>query len=263
HVGPVLADGRKEDQAAVLEERIDQRDVVEVRPASIRIVEEDHVARREVVTELRHRGLDGPRQRHHVGADVLGLRHDLRGGVEEPAREVLRLVDRHRPRGPEHRGAHLAHDRDQALRHHLERDGVDHRSASRTRLPWASCRAPKPGGTTVVVPGSSTSAGPRTIAAAGNRSRAYTGVGTNMPSNATSRSPMGTASGPPTPAPARGSWGFATTPYAESRNETISTGASTASECRAWCARRNARSTSPMEPMSWPNGTDSSKAWPT
>ena len=180
HVRPMLAHGGEEDQPLAREHRIDERHVVQVRAAAVGIVEHDHVARLEVVAEVLHGVLDRPGKRHHVRADVLGLGDHLRRGIEEAAGEVLGLVDRDRAGGAEHGRAHLAHDRDQALGQHLERDGIEGtldadfvhaRLRSSTRLPKASSEVLKSGGTSVLAPASSTMAGPSILVVAPSRAR--------------------------------------------------------------------------------------------
>ena len=125
HVRPVLAHRREEHPDAIVEDRIDQRNVVQVGAAEVRIVGDHDVARRKIGAEPLQRRLHRPGQRDDVRADVLGLRHDLATGIEQPAREVARLVDGHRARGTEHRGAHLAHDGNEALGDDFEGDRID------------------------------------------------------------------------------------------------------------------------------------------
>ena len=124
-VGPVGAHRRKEDQPAIAKDRIDDGHVVEMSAAGIGIVHENDVTRGERGAHLLHRRAHRPRHRHHVRADVLRLGDDLAVRREQPAGEVLGVVDGDRASGAAYRGAHLAHGGDQRLGQDFQRDRIE------------------------------------------------------------------------------------------------------------------------------------------
>jgi hypothetical protein len=139
HVAPVRPHDREDEEIIVCPQWIDHRHVVEVRAAGIGLVVQEDVARVDVVPKLCAHRLHRPADRHDVQRMVLPLGHrdDLRLAIHEDARKVLALVEDRRVRGAHQRHAHLAHDRDEGLAQHLERDGIDHavRSRSKRMLP--------------------------------------------------------------------------------------------------------------------------------
>ena len=103
---------RPSDDLAFDERRGDERDVVEVRAARERIVDDDLVARgeplpsREEFEDRTHRC----RHRAEVHGDVLGLHELLASGVEERRGAVGPLLDVRAERRPAQHGAHLVCD---------------------------------------------------------------------------------------------------------------------------------------------------------
>ena len=141
------ADGEPESR------RRDERDVGQMRPARVRVVQHPDVVRRRVV--VHHCG-DGFGHRAEVDGDVLGLHDHAPRAVKERGRAVPPLLDVRRERGADERCAHLLCDRAQRAPDHLQLDG-DHGLRSRTSVPEASATAVQPTATQQVAPGSSTS----------------------------------------------------------------------------------------------------------
>ena len=118
--------GHVAEQRAVVEDRRDERDVVEVHAALVGIVDEDAVAG---LQALRAVGADGAR--HQVGqrAQVGGLSEGLGDGaqlaIEERAREIAARLDVGRVGGAAERGAHLLGDGEQPVADDLEADRID------------------------------------------------------------------------------------------------------------------------------------------
>jgi len=126
HVHVVRDVGDVAEQRPVVEDRRDERDVVQVHAAEIGIVDEDAVARRQPLGAV---GLDGARhdvgQRAQVGGLGEGLGDGAQAGVEERAGEVAARLDVGGVGGPPQRGAHLLGDGQERVADHLEADGVD------------------------------------------------------------------------------------------------------------------------------------------
>jgi hypothetical protein len=118
--------GHVAEQRAVVEDRRDERDVVEVHAAQVGIVDQDTVAGRQRVGAV---GLDGAR--HDVGqrAQMRRLREGLgdrpQFRIEEGTREVAARLDVGRIGRAPQRGAHLLGDGQQRVADDLEADGID------------------------------------------------------------------------------------------------------------------------------------------
>ena len=113
------------EQLAVVMDRRDQADVVQVDAAREGLVGDDHVAGLEVLGPVVE---DRARHLLHHRAEVDGLREALRDGaelgVEERAREVGARLDVGRVGAAAERQHHLVGRRDERVADHLERDRV-------------------------------------------------------------------------------------------------------------------------------------------
>src|SRR5215469_12607115 len=87
---------------------------------------------------------------------MLGLHHQLAGGVEERGRTVVALLDIGRVGGADQRRPHLVAGGAQSPDQHLQGYRV-HRASI---VPWSSTAVDQLGGTTKVASGSSKTAGP-------------------------------------------------------------------------------------------------------
>jgi hypothetical protein len=114
------------DVPAVSEYGCDDRYVGEVRAVGKRIVDDDDIA---VVETAGRRDclLDRAQHRAEMHRNVLGLRDELRLGVEHGAGGVHALLDIRRERGALQDGAHLIGGRFERIAQHLERDRIDQR----------------------------------------------------------------------------------------------------------------------------------------
>ena len=118
--------GHVAEQRALVEDRRDERDVVQVHAALVGIVDQDAVAGLQALGAV---GADGAR--HQVGqrAQVGGLGEGLGDGaqlaIEEGAREVAARLDVGRVGGAAERGAHLLGDGEQPVADDLEANGID------------------------------------------------------------------------------------------------------------------------------------------
>jgi hypothetical protein len=183
----VGAAGGEAEQVAVLalglEDGRDQRDVGEVGPAPIGVVEDPGVAGGVLLVE---HGRDRRRHRAEVDRDVLGLHHHLALGVEQGGGGVATLLHVRGVGGTDEHRAHLVAGGAQRAEHDLEVDGV-HQSRSTTTVPsrdWSV--ACQPGGMTSVASDSSTIAGPSTAPPIPPR---WTAVSSSLPSKRASRLP--------------------------------------------------------------------------
>ena len=126
HVDMVGDVGHVTEQHALVEDRRDECDVVQVHAAQIGIVDQDAVTRRQPLGPV---GADGAR--HDVGeraqvrrlGEGLGDRAQL--PVEERAREVAPRLDVGGVGRAPQRGAHLLGDGEQRVADDLEADGID------------------------------------------------------------------------------------------------------------------------------------------
>ena len=110
----------------VVEHRVEEPHVVEVRASRVGVVVQVQVARADVVAIPREHLAGRPRQGGDVGR-LLDLRrgHELAGGGEHRRREVVALDDHVGVRGADDHGAHLAHDRREPRLDQLDGDGVE------------------------------------------------------------------------------------------------------------------------------------------
>ena len=114
------------EERSLVEDGGDERDVVQVHAAQVRVVDEDAVARREAIGPV---GRDGPR--HDVGerAQVRrlgeGLGDRAQVAVEERAGEVAAGLDVRGIGGAAERRPHLLGDGEQRVANDLEADGID------------------------------------------------------------------------------------------------------------------------------------------
>ena len=110
----------------VVEHRVEEPHVVEVRASRVGVVVQVQVARADVVAIPREHLAGRPRQGGDMGR-LLDLRrsHELAGGGEHRRREVVALDDHVGVRGADDHGAHLAHDRREPRLDQLDGDGVE------------------------------------------------------------------------------------------------------------------------------------------
>ena len=176
-VGGVGARGNPADPPTGMEDRRDLHDVVGVRARDVRVVDDELVALVDprVVVEP----LDHPADRIRGGGrepEMAGAGQDHRpGGVVERAHALAALGDDRRGGHPLEGDPALLPDRPQPMGEDLVVDGVDPGRGGRggrwgrvghvahgriTRLRWGSTDRLAPGGTTTVVKGDSTIAGP-------------------------------------------------------------------------------------------------------
>jgi hypothetical protein len=126
HVHVMRDVGHVAEERAAVEHGGDQRDVVEMHAAQVRVVDQDAVARLQALCAV---GSNGPR--HDVGqrAQVRGLRERLGDraqiAVEEGAREVAAGLDVGGVGGAPQRRPHLLGDGQQGVADDLEANGVD------------------------------------------------------------------------------------------------------------------------------------------
>ena len=126
YVGVVRPVHSHERQVAVHEHGPDHREVGQVRAAEVGIVEEEHVARRDVVAEVVQNGASGYGERADVHGYALALRDEPALSVQDGRRKVPAGVQYLRKRGTEHHVHHLYGDRLQPV--------SDHRQSDRVRL---------------------------------------------------------------------------------------------------------------------------------
>ena len=137
HVGVVRPAGGEADQRPIRprppgEDRGDDRDVGQVRPAGERVVEDPRAAG--LVLLVEHR-CDGRGHRAEVHGDVLGLHDHLAARVEDGGRAVAPLLDVRGVRRADEHGAHLLARGAQRAGHHLQLNGVDRAPPSPGRRP--------------------------------------------------------------------------------------------------------------------------------
>ena len=127
-VGVMGTAGGEARELAGAEDRRDHRDVGEVRPAPIGVVEDPRAAG---LLVLVHDRLHRRGHRPEVHGDVLGLHHHPPALVEQRGRRVAPLLDVRRVRRAHEHGAHLLARRPQPAEHHLQGDRVQltHRCA--------------------------------------------------------------------------------------------------------------------------------------
>src|SRR5205085_1898253 len=134
-----------------------------------------NVSGRNISREILHCAADGPRHRYHVPRVVLRLGNHLGLGVENRAREIIKLIDDRRIRCANDGSAHLAYDSDQAFAHDLESDWIYMPVHEWSRLRCSSPNFPTSTvhccGTTVTLPISSMRAGPAIRVPLASRSR--------------------------------------------------------------------------------------------
>src|SRR3954454_22769090 len=129
-----------------------------MRAARVWVVHGPHLA--ELGTVLHHGG-DGVGHRAEMHGYVLGLRDHAPAFVEEGGRAIPPLLDVRGERRTHEHGSHLLGDRAQEAAENLELDRHDRVSLSMR----PSLTPTHPGGIQHVAPGSSTTAGPRTVVA--------------------------------------------------------------------------------------------------
>ena len=121
-VGVVGAAGGEAEQLAGDEDGRDQGHVRQVGAAAVGVVEDPGDAR---LVALAEHGGDRVGHRAEVDGDVLGLHHQLAGGVEQRGRAVVALLDVGRVSGADQRRAHLVAGGSQPADQHLQRDRVE------------------------------------------------------------------------------------------------------------------------------------------
>ncbi len=155
-VGVVGAVGGEADQLLAGEGGRDDRDVGQVGAARVGVVE--HPAHPGLVVLVRHRR-DRGGHRAQVDRDVLGLHHEVAGGVEQRAGGVAALLDVGRVAGADQHRAHLLAGRAQRAGGDAQGDGIEAHFCTRI-VPDSSTSPLQPGGTARVASRSSTIAGP-------------------------------------------------------------------------------------------------------
>ena len=110
---PVLVKHRTEDSTVGL-----------VRRASVWIVVDDHIAGREPI-ELFEEVPNGQGQTARVNGDPRRLRNHVSVAIEEPTREVLAFTKAGRVGGPDGRGDHLLHRRDEIIAQDLRGERIE------------------------------------------------------------------------------------------------------------------------------------------
>ena len=124
-IGPVAVGLGEAEQLALVEDAAHDARVVEVRAAHERVVDDEHVARMDVVAEGVDDGLGGEVERADVRGDVArALHHGVALRVAEGRREVAR-VDHERVAGAEDLLGHLVDDVDERVLENFERDGIE------------------------------------------------------------------------------------------------------------------------------------------
>ena len=103
-------------------DRRHERDVGQVRPAEVGVVEDGDVARPE--GQGAHHGGDRRRHRSEVDGQMGGLRREAPRGVEDGAGVVPALLDVRREGGAAQRRSHLLGDRGEQTLEDFERDGI-------------------------------------------------------------------------------------------------------------------------------------------
>jgi hypothetical protein len=151
HVHVMRDVGHVAQQHAVVEDRRDERDVVEVDAAQVGIVDQDAVARRQPLWTVR---ADGARHDVRERAEMRRLREGLGDraqlAVEEGAREIATRLDVGGVGGAPQRGPHLLGDGEQRVADDLEADriGVGGQRAHRCAHGWTrsypTWRGPSP-----------------------------------------------------------------------------------------------------------------------
>ena len=167
-VGVMCADSGESAERSVDLHRLHQREIREMRPAVIRIVEQKHIAGLWIARA--HRG-DCLGHCAEVHGDVRGLRDHAARGVEQRGRRVAALSNVRRQRAAHEHRAHLFGDHGNGVREHRELERID-RLACRhagdspcvSSHPPESCATPvHPGAMRRVAPGSAMTDGPAAI----------------------------------------------------------------------------------------------------
>src|SRR4029077_13906633 len=186
------------------------------------IVGDDHVARIERPHRLERARVVDPGHARHAQLARIGEEVAARG--EETAGEVGGLLDERGVRGTLHRVGNVLHRAVEIVPEELEGQGIETHHASRwmRRLPKRSTSAASPAGTSTVVCGCSTIAGPTTRSPRPRVARSYTRAWAGRPSSQTRRAPIGEA---PAPAATSASGTRGRTPRSCTRRFTTSTGA--------------------------------------
>ena len=137
--------------------RTDERDVREVRPAGVGIVQDEDLARRG--GQCPHGG-DGLVQRAQMHRNVGRLGDHLAGGVEQSRGAVASLPDVGRDRRMNQHQPHLLRDGGEGVPHHLEAHGVEAHVRARSTAPDACTVPHQPGSTSAVASRPARIAGP-------------------------------------------------------------------------------------------------------
>ena len=135
----------------------DQRDVREMRPPRVRIVQDEDVARRG--GECLH-GRDRVVQRSQVHRNVGGLGDHLTRGIEQGGGAVASFSYVGRDRRVNQHEPHLLRDGGEGVPHHLEADGVEAHARANTTAPEACTVPHQPGSTSAVASRPARIAGP-------------------------------------------------------------------------------------------------------
>ena len=106
------------------EDRHEHGHIGQMAAAMIGIVEQDDIARPDVLEPLLDRNRR-PGQRADMNRKVIGLRDQTRVGVADRQRKIAAGIEDLRIGGAKHRLAHLLHDRTEPVLDDGTRDGVD------------------------------------------------------------------------------------------------------------------------------------------
>jgi hypothetical protein len=118
------ADDGPEQALVAREYRHEDREVGQMAAAVIGIVEQDHVAGRDVLEPvLDHQRR--PRQRADMDREMIRLRDQACSRVADRQREIAAGIEDLRIGGAKHGFAHFLHDRAQPVLNHGPRDGID------------------------------------------------------------------------------------------------------------------------------------------
>ncbi len=123
-VALVRAHHGPEQPLAAVEHRHEGGEIRQMAAAVIGIVEQDDVARRDVLEALLHRARR-PGQRADMDRNVLGLRDQPAARVGDGERKIAAGIEDLRIGGAKHRLAHFLHDRAQPVLDDGARDGID------------------------------------------------------------------------------------------------------------------------------------------
>jgi hypothetical protein len=123
---PVRHHAHDRERLVVVEHWIEQPNVIQVRPAGVRIVMQEQVAGTDIAAVLLDQRTRRPRQRGDVcGLLELGGGYEIAGGTQHRRREIVTFDDHARISGADDDRAHLTHDRREPRLDQLDGDRID------------------------------------------------------------------------------------------------------------------------------------------